>query len=102
LTTSFVGGEPLGTVTAGFFDSGEGGAGVVTDEVGVVGVVGVVDGTDVTAAAVRPPDGAATIPFEEPPHAANPTPSATVAGAMRNRLEDIERDRVADELENAL
>jgi hypothetical protein len=100
LITSFFGGGPLGTVTAGSFDSGEGGAGVVTDAVVVDGV----GAAAVTAASVRPADGASAIPFEfeEPPHAASPTPSATVAGAISNRLGDIERDRVADEFENAL
>jgi hypothetical protein len=98
LITSVFGGGPLGTVTAGFFDSGEGGAGVVTDAVEVV----VVGADDVAAASVRPADGASTIPLEEPPHAATPTPSATAAGAMSKRLGDIERDRVADEFENAL
>jgi hypothetical protein len=101
LITSFFGGGPVGTVTAGFFDSGEGGAGVVTDEVDVVGAV-VVGAAAVTAASVRPPDGASTIPFEEPPHAAKPTPSATVAGAISKRLGDIERDSVANEFENGL
>jgi hypothetical protein len=102
LITSFFGGGPLGIGTAGFFDSGEGGAGVVTDAVEVVGVVAV-GAADVAAASVLPPDGASTIPFDEPPpQAANPTPSATAAGAMSNRFEDIERDRVANEFENAL
>jgi hypothetical protein len=77
LTTSFVGGGPLGTATTGFFDSGEGGFGVVA--VGVVAValeLAVV--VAVAAAAVAPDDGASWTPgaFEEP-HAAKPAADST-------------------------
>jgi hypothetical protein len=68
------GGAPFGTTTTGFFDSGDGGFGVVAVAVAVVGVVGVAADT---GAAVAPDDGAGWTPgaVEELPQAARPAAS---------------------------
>jgi hypothetical protein len=70
------GGAPFGTTTTGFFDSGDGGFGVVAVAVAVVGV-GVVGVAADTAAAVAPDDGAGSTPgaVEELPQAARPAAS---------------------------
>jgi hypothetical protein len=85
LTTSWLGAGPLGTRTAGFFDSGEGGFGVVA--VGVEEVEVLVVCAAVTDASVAPPPGASWTPgaFEEP-HAARPAADSSakhVAIALR-------------------
>jgi alanine dehydrogenase len=86
LTTSCLGAGPFGTVTTGFFDSGDGGFGVLT--AGVVGVelvvvVGVGAAAE-AAACVTPADGAAWTPGAlELPQALRPVASSTSTGVRR-------------------
>src|ERR1700727_1837551 len=94
LVTSLAGAGPLGTVTTGFLDSGEGGLGVVADVVVEVVLAAV------TAAWVAPPWGAGWMPgaFELPQPAR--ARAATASGAMTLVVLRIESTRLASRCKN--
>jgi hypothetical protein len=82
--TSFVGAGPLGTVTVGSLDSGEGGFGVPMLELDAVEEDEVVLAAAVIPCEVGPLDGASCTPGAvEPPQALTPAASVSIPAVRR-------------------